>query len=234
MDNDLIKELIEVSDITEKRFENGKQAKIKGNGKTYTVYEKKQDGTTSAAWSALERVGIGSTIQVCYVEKPGEFEGKAYTSRIVRIINEDIGNGMANSLSQQQTHRPTGSPTAAQSKDDKFWEQQAYEKCQSLWSAAAIQNGTSTSDIINIIGQGNFWQLFQAIKADGKKRFFDFGKPQGVQGAYLEPLPEDLPIVDAETPAKSELDSNAPGACFICGAPNRSPNDELHDCIPFN
>jgi hypothetical protein len=54
----------------------------------------------------LERVGIGSTVEVAYVEQEKEYEGKPYTARIVRNINEDIGNGVKNHRQQTQQTIP--------------------------------------------------------------------------------------------------------------------------------
>ena len=182
--DDLIKQLVKVADITIKRYETGQQAKVKSeDNKTYTVYEKKQDGSTSVAWKALERVKIGDAIEVGFVEKPGEYEGKAYTSRIVRIINQDIGNGMANAIAQET--RNSGANTSSQGKsDDQYWEMKAYKQC--LWNYW-LQKGepldSKTTDLI--------WAVFKAIEADAKKRFFDFG-------ASSEPLPEELPTIQVE------------------------------------
>ena len=180
--DDLIKQLVKVADITIKRYETGQQAKVKSeDNKTYTVYEKKQDGSTSVAWKALEKVKIGDAIEVGFVEKPGEYEGKAYTSRIVRIINQDIGNGMANAIAQET--RNSGQNTASQGKsDDQYWEMKAYKQC--LWNFWLQKT--------NIIGvsdnwKDEIWTVFKEIEADAKKRFFDFGTS--------EPLPEELPTI---------------------------------------
>ncbi len=195
--NDLITKLIEVSDITEKAFLNGKQAKIKDQDNlTYTVWQKKKDGSISAAWASLERVGLGSNIQIGYVEEQKEYEGKPYTARTIRTINEDIGNGMANAMAQGKTSRSEAPVASETPKDDKFWEKQAYEKCCSRWAGSLLQrHETENVDVITYINNGYFWERFQTIKADGKKRFFaDFDKPAT---APVANAPEKLPTIQA-------------------------------------
>ncbi len=193
MENDLIKKIITVTGMEVKAGQFGNMAKLKDEqGLTYTVYEKKRDNTISAAWKNLPKVG--DTVQLAFVEEQKEYEGKPYTARTVRVIDSDVANGMANHKAQ---HTPAVEHQSEMVKGDKFWEQQAYEKCCSLWAAAAIQNNGSASEVITQhISTGAYWKLFQAIKEDGKKRFFDFSA-----SAQSGPLP----IIDTETPAQSDF-----------------------------
>jgi hypothetical protein len=70
-----------------------------------------------------------------------------------------------------KTETPRSEANNASSvKSESFWERQAYEKCCSLWAAAVIQHNPDSDPIIGI-ENGQFWKLFQAIKADGDKRF---------------------------------------------------------------
>jgi hypothetical protein len=147
--SDLIKKVIEITDIIEKRYETGKQAKLKDTSNlTYNVYEKKQDGSTSAAWSALDKVTIGDTIEIAYVEQEKEYEGKPYTARTIRIINTDIGNGVKNhqsnnTTSSAQTPRNVAN-TGSQSKgNDAFGKRLAVHG----FVNALISSGTKPNDI---------------------------------------------------------------------------------------
>jgi len=147
--NDLIKKVIEVTDITEKRYETGKQAKIKdASNLTYNVYEKKQDGTTSAAWTALDKVNIGATVEIAYVEQEKEYEGKPYTARTIRMINQDIGSGVKNtqpiSISFESQTPRTVSNNGSQSKgNDEFGKRLAVHG----FVNALIASGTKPNDI---------------------------------------------------------------------------------------
>lgn len=80
-------------------------------------------------------------------------------------------------------------------KNDKFWEQQSYEKCLSLWASAALGQNVQVNNIITGVVTGAYWDLFQAIKADGKKRFFEFDKISDDR-AFNEFQSGNLPIVD--------------------------------------
>ena len=51
------------------------------------------------------------------------------------------------------------------------FEKEAYEKCCSIWAAALYQNFSAERDPVKFIKEGWFWNTFQAIKADGDKRF---------------------------------------------------------------
>lgn len=49
---------------------------------------------------------------------------------------------------------------------ERNWDREAYEKCCSIW-AAQLQVEAAIEQIKN----GDYWNLFQAIRADGEKRF---------------------------------------------------------------
>lgn len=98
-------------------------------------------------------------------------------------------------------------------KDESFWERQAYEKCCSLWAS----HGT-IDQALDALNRGRFWDLFQAIKADGAKRFS--ATPNSV--ANLEP---ELPVIQQEELPVIQV-------CAICGTEGATVNDG-HECIPF-
>lgn len=244
MDQDLINKVITVSGKEEK-MQGGKPVmKIKDQDNlTYTVYKTKQDGSESVAWSQIP--SIDETVQIGFVEQKGEYEGKPVTYRTIRVFNKDIGNGVANLTPRQERFvegasvnmklsNPLYDKPKEEPKDDKFWEQQAYEKCCSLWIAAEIQAG-NRENIHNLLESGVFWETFKAIKADGKKRFFEFDKPQGVQGASVDTSQQftstqELPTIQVQENISEEWDKTF--NCTVCGTQGATHGDG-HDCIPF-
>jgi hypothetical protein len=201
-DQELINKVITVKGKEEK-IQGGKPVmKIKDElGLTYTVYKTKQDGSESAAWKQMP--SLEETVQIGFVEQDGEYEGKKVTYRTIRVFNKDIGQGVANH--QAQTSTTLYQAKNSELKNDKFWEQQAYEKCCSLWASADIQNGVQTGHIIdNVINQGMYWKLFQAIKADGKKRFFVYSEKPSLQippepiNGYQESTLDELPTIQQD------------------------------------
>lgn len=195
MDNKLINAVIQLASKEEKAGKFGPTAKIKDEkGLTYTVYKTKKDGTISVAWEQLQKLTVGDMVQVSFAEEVVNHpEHGNYTARTVRAFDSDIGNGMANSSAQQKSiNGEANRGQSGHSKDDAFWERQAYEKCTSLWIASMIRVGeTSKSTIEAAIESGYFWKLFQAIKADGAKRFS--ATPNSV--ANLEP---ELPTIQVD------------------------------------
>lgn len=225
-DQELINKVITVSGKEEK-MQGGKPVmKIKDQDNlTYTVYKTKQDGTESAAWKAMP--SLEDVVQIGFVEQKGEYEGKPVTYRTIRVFNKDIGNGVANLTPRQERFsqpNPLYDKPKEEPKDDKFWEQQAYEKCCSLWIAAEIQAG-NRENIHNLLESGVFWETFKAIKADGKKRFFEFDKPQGVQGASVD--------TSQQFTSTQELPTIQVVQCSNCGETGAIFEDGKHDCIPF-
>jgi hypothetical protein len=185
MNTPLLNATIEIVEMSDKKGQYGLIKKIKGKDiesgqtNTYTVYDKKKDGSISAAWSQIQSITVGDTVQVGYAEQQGTMDdGKPFTSRIVRNFNKDIGNGVRQYQSSQPTKSPnTGQNTASQS-EPRDYEKEAYVKCCSIWAAAHIQagkvidgGGVAIEDVLAQIQNGQYWSLFQAIKADGEKRF---------------------------------------------------------------
>jgi hypothetical protein len=184
--SELLNITIEILEMTDKKGQFGMIRKIKGKNletgqtNTYTVYDKKKDGSTSTAWTQLQDIQVGETVSVGYAEQAGTMQdGTPFTSRIVRAFDKDLGNGRKNYIG----HNPAplaGKPSQGQNlkpseplKDQAFWDKQAYEKCCSLWAAAVITHkGYSSEQVISsFLMTDSFWNLFQAIKADGEKRF---------------------------------------------------------------
>jgi hypothetical protein len=164
--SDLLNKVIQIASKEEKPGPFGPMVKIKDqDGKTYTVFKTKKDGTTSVAWDGMP--AVGDTVQVGYAEEDGEYEGKAFKRRTVRSFNADIGNGVANT--EKQRSEPS---TASQSQsDDKFWDKKAYKQC--LWNYWLENNsGKKTADD----WMGDVWNIFNQIEKDADERF---SKPKG-------------------------------------------------------
>ncbi len=206
MDNKLINKVITISSMEMKPGQYGQMAKIKDEeGRTYTVYEQKKDGSTSAAWEQMQTLKIGSLVQIAYSSEMKDYQGKPYEARTIRAFNEDIAQGMANTSAQGKTSNGGQfQASGSQSKDDAFWEKQAYEKCLSLWSAALIQNGKL--DMLEQIKEGYFWELFQAIKAEGEKRFSPL-RQSVERHAPRVITPEEPPIESYDEPSPVDPES---------------------------
>lgn len=175
MDNKLLNKAITISGKEEK-LQGGKPVtKIKDEkGLTYTVYKTKQDGSTSIAWDQLQELSVGDTVQIGFVEEIKQTEQYGtVTYRTIRNFNKDIGEGSQRYQNSQPQEKPrSGQDFGSQSKPERNYEREAYEKCCSIWSAAWLgKQGGSYSDVISGIQGGLLWDLFQAIKKDGEKRF---------------------------------------------------------------
>jgi hypothetical protein len=181
MDN-LLNATIEITEEAGKqKGQYGLIIKFKGKnldtGKlnTYTVYQTKADGSVSVAWEQYEKLSIGDTVEIGYQEQTGQAQdGSPFTRRVVRNFNPDIGNGRKQYASSQTVPKPApgGKSEATEPiKDAAFWERQAYEKCCSIWIAAMLGKLEQSSAVIGYVERGAFWDIFQAIKKDGEKRF---------------------------------------------------------------
>lgn len=82
------KTIITIEEIIDK----GSQLKIKGTGHDgshiYTCWKNKQDGSPTQAYSFVRNKTIGDQIEVGWETYNGEYQGKPYTSRTVKFINE--------------------------------------------------------------------------------------------------------------------------------------------------
>lgn len=85
--------------------------------------------------------------------------------------------GQAENAAPRANSSPTQPP-----KENRNWDKEAYEKCCSIWAAALLEagipveseRGTDQAYVVGIkewIVRERFWNLFQAIRADGEKRF---------------------------------------------------------------
>lgn len=202
--NDLINVTIQITEEAGRsKGQYGMILKLKGldiaTGKTntYTIYETTQTGI-SAAWKSYnDGALLGQTVQVGYEAKPGVApDGSPYTSRIIRSINEDIGNGVQNHVNQQKPR--TGDSVASQSQSRNF-EKEAYEKCCSIWA-----QGITLESALGHLERGDFWNLFQAIKADGEKRFNTWNqlgeklKPKEVVAEDIQEMATEMEAADAD------------------------------------
>jgi hypothetical protein len=200
-DQKLLNKAITIS-AKEEKLQAGKPVvKLKDEkGLTYTVYKLKQDGTESIAWGQLSELVLGDTVQIGYVEDIKDSpEYGTVTYRTIRSFNKDIGEGMKNHQALNtppQAEKPRGGANNASSvKSESFWEQQAYEKCCSLWGASLLQRLDKPNPELIVghyIETGVFHRLFQAIKADGAKRF------SPVSDEPVKTEPEVVPTLHAD------------------------------------
>ena len=238
---ELINKVIVVS-AKEEKLANGKPVmKVKDEkGLTYSVWKFKQDGKESVAWGKIPDLGV--TTQIGYVENVKQDpEHGATTYRTIRTFNEDIGQGVANHKVQGATPQPNNFTTNPLYDKPEFkprnFDQEAYEKCSSLWSASLLQRtGTTTKDAIAMVETGMCWELFQAIKADGKKRFFEFdkttltGSDKPLTASIAQgDMVEDLPTIQVQEDT-TEWDKTF--NCEVCNAPGRTHGDG-HECLDF-
>lgn len=178
----LLNATIEIVEMSDKRGKFGLIKKIKGKDiesgqtNTYTVYDKKKDGSISAAWSQLQTITIGDTVSVGYTEQQGQMDdGTPFTSRIVRNFNKDIGNGVRQYQSSQQLKSPRSeAPMRSQGKpEDDYWDKKAYKQC--LWRYWLERNShlAGTTGFIGVtqIEADAVWKVFKQIEADAEKRF---------------------------------------------------------------
>lgn len=155
----------------EEVVDKDKKLSIKGNNGsrsfTYSIWKTKQDGADSATFAQFKNMGIkvGSTVMIGYVIDEYETEINGFPKKIQskKIINFRETNEAPRSA--------VTPPNLTQTKDDAFWERQAYEKCCSLWAGSLIESGIQVGNVIERINAGESWLLFQAIKADGATRF---------------------------------------------------------------
>lgn len=129
MDNKLLNKVITISSKEEKASTYGPMVKIKDeNNLTYTVFQRKQDGTTSTAWEQLQSLSLGSTVQIGYVEQPKTTpDGKSYMARTIRNFDKDIANGMQNA-GGYQTPAPAQLPRSEANKGLKNGSNDAFGK----------------------------------------------------------------------------------------------------------
>lgn len=175
---------------------------IDTNDIKYSIWKKdyKNPGMDSEAYSSLLNFRLGETFGVSYGEKAESFtndQGKLinFTRRTIYSIMPPIDNPTPrNPLYDKTPH--SGANTASQDKSETFWEQQAYEKCCSLWAASRLQANDSFEDILGVIKDGEFYKLFQAIKADGKKRFFVFSAADKI---------EEIPTIQIQEPSEADM-----------------------------
>lgn len=169
--------------------DKGKKLSIKGNDgsrvSTYSVWKSKQDGSDSQTYAQFKTMdlGVGSTVYVGYVidEFTTNINGLDKRVQSKKIINFRETNEVPSQSSQRPESPRIGQNNASSEviKDSLFYERLAYEKCCSLWA-----QGMSEDAALDRIQSGKFYQLFQAIKADGTKRFS--GAP--LVGANLIPV----------------------------------------------
>jgi hypothetical protein len=96
------------------------------------------------------------------------------------------------------SYRPPRQQNYAPSAPARNFDKEAYEKCVSIWVKGEL--GQPIETVIAKINSGYFWELFQAIRKDGEKRFATgwdravktFGTDTDAPSDYA-PLPEPPP-----------------------------------------
>jgi hypothetical protein len=166
MDSKLINKTISIMSMETKAGQYGAMAKIKDEkGLTYTVFEQKRDGSTSVAWEQLQKLKIGSLVQISFSEEAKEYEGKGYMARTIRAFDEDVANGRANYEAQHETPRGGANMSSQGPSDENFWDKKAYKQC--LWNFWL----KSTDVGLILRWEDMVWKAFKDIEADADKRF---------------------------------------------------------------
>lgn len=140
--------------------------------------ENGSEGEVFKSFMGMSNAGLikkGSVAAIGFTEEDESFvnkEGKTINYRSRHIVGlREAGIGAVVSA-PSTAEKPRGEANSASSeKLGRNWDREAYEKCCSLWSAALFQGSGIDAPIKRYIGDGHFWNLFQAIKADGAKRF---------------------------------------------------------------
>lgn len=145
---------------------------IDTNDTKWTVWKAdyKNPSQDSEAYGSLKNYGIGDTFGISYGERTEQFvnnQGKTinFTRRTIYQIMPTVANP-TQSPSKPETGRSEAN--RGQSGASRNWDKEAYEKCCSIWATAVLERG---QDPVVSIDSGAFWRLFQAIRADGDKRF---------------------------------------------------------------
>jgi hypothetical protein len=193
-DQQILNATITIEEVIDKE----KKLSIKAtNGQrsfTYSVWKTKQDGTDSQTYAQFKTLGlkVGSTVMIGYVideyeTEIGGFPKKIQSKKIInfrettKLPSQTAPQGKSSNGGANRGH----SGQSSSFKDDAFWEKQAYEKCCSLWASADMSAGKEFRVIMEKIQQGQYWDFFRAIKADGAKRF----------SAPLDGSNLDLPVI---------------------------------------
>ena len=208
----------EVNLTIEKKGEKNGKFWIKGSDGEFYGGFCEWEGKSTDAYDEYTDVEEGQNVVITFSKSVGAGD-KIY--RNVRSINSS-------------TQKPKVNPLYDQPKEFKprNFDQEAYEKCCSLWTSSLLQKPNVTiKDCIALVETGMCWELFQAIKADGKKRFFEFSEPAGNPNLTTpftsdgNTKPEELPTIQVQEPL---ID-----ACGNCGQRGANEGDGMHDCIPF-
>lgn len=127
--SDLLNKVITITSLENKLTSNGKvMIKVKDqNNLSYQIWQKKQDGNDSVAYSNLMMLGepVGRTIEIGYKEDQGDFEGKAITYRTIMNIKPTTSQpSKADLFTKSQIVE------ASKKETDKKWEELGWKKCK--------------------------------------------------------------------------------------------------------
>jgi hypothetical protein len=190
-ENKLLNKVITISAKEEKLSQYGAMVKIKDeNNLTYTVYQKKRDGSISTAWGQQVNLPVGSTVQIGYVEEAKEYEGKGYMARTIRNFNLDL----VGSNTPPPAEKPrVEAPRASQGTSGRDFDKEAVGKCQSLFLQAYLQAG-------HTFGEAKL-QVTQAKKL-AEMVVYGHGETVApdIQEAAEQIASEDVPFTDDELP----------------------------------
>ncbi len=170
--------------------DKGTQIKFKGSdNKTYSFFKNKRDGGMTVAYQSFQKFKVGETICVNYKDDESDkYPGTVFHT----VISVKAADGVP---ARKETPQYVAVPSSPAGRN---YEQEAYVKCCSIWPAKEA----TSFNAINLINEGAYWKLFQAIKADGEKRFA--GGLNGTQTSAGEPINDlmhaydDIPFGDDE------------------------------------
>lgn len=148
--NELVNATFTISSVED----TGTQIKIKDeNGHTWSFFKNKRDGGMTVAFEQFQHYKVGELVGVSY-----KMAGEKGNIRSIMSFRPPM---------YDQVKPVTTAPVVKERNFDK----EAYEKCCSIWAAADLGQGKSWIELNDNLEKGFYWQLFQAIRKDGEKRF---------------------------------------------------------------
>jgi hypothetical protein len=188
---------------------NNKLTLVAHDKKRYGFWMTKKDGSDSAPYLQFKSMDLkqGDSVFIGYVLEPYT-DSRGVNREALKIINfRETSEKPTQTASQPQTPR-SGQNYASGEVSGRNWEKEAYEKCCSIWAAALYGGGfDSNKDPVNFIKEGYFWNTFQAIKADGEKRFNPSPLRQAVQAHAPKVVADELPTIQQDEAMDSLVES---------------------------
>lgn len=125
----LNKTTITIDEVVDK----GSQLKVKGTGQdgqhTYTLWKAKKDGKETQAYQQFKFYGVGKQITFGWEIYNGEYQGKPYQSRSVKLVDTKTANTQPVQKPKQLTYNQ---PSKIQSLPGSTfdYDKQAFGKCK--------------------------------------------------------------------------------------------------------